>query len=76
MKVKMDYIKRNIKSEIVNHLPQKEITLITGARQIGKTTLLQEIISDLKSDNKKVLFLNLDNDSHSVYFKTQETLLQ
>ncbi len=34
----MDYIKRNIKSEIVNHLPQREITLITGARQIGKTT--------------------------------------
>lgn len=43
MKVKMDYIKRNIKSEIVNHLPQREITLITGARQIGKTTLLNEV---------------------------------
>lgn len=72
----MELIKRNIKQEVVNHLQNKEITIITGARQIGKTTLLQEIIKDLKSDNQKVLFLNLDNDSHSVYFKTQETLLQ
>ena len=72
----MDFIKRNIKTEIVEHLQSKEITIITGARQIGKTTLLQEIIKDLKSDNQKVLFLNLDNDGHLPYFKTQETLLQ
>ncbi|MBN2663214.1 MAG: AAA family ATPase [Bacteroidales bacterium] len=46
------------------------------ARQIGKTTILNEIIKDLKAEHKKVLFLNLDIDSHSTYFKTQETLLQ
>ncbi len=72
----MNFINRNIKAEIVNHLQHKEFTIITGARQIGKTTIIGEIIKDLEAENKKVLFLNLDNDSHSVYFKTQETLLQ
>jgi uncharacterized protein len=72
----MSFIKRNIKAEIVNHLQHKEFSIITGARQIGKTTIIAEIIKDLEAENKKVLFLNLDNDSHSVYFKTQETLLQ
>jgi predicted AAA+ superfamily ATPase len=68
-------IKRKIKKEIVAHLNKKEISLIAGARQIGKTTLLQEIMNDLITANEKVLFLNLDIESHFVYFKTQDTLL-
>jgi len=68
-------IKRQIKQEIVAHLNKKEITLIAGARQIGKTTLLYEIMNDLISANEKVIFLNLDIESHSVFFKTQDTLL-
>jgi predicted AAA+ superfamily ATPase len=68
-------IKRQIKQDIVAHLNKKEITLIAGARQIGKTTLLYEIMNDLISANEKVIFLNLDIESHSVFFKTQDTLL-
>jgi uncharacterized protein len=33
-------IEREIKHEVTEHLPKKEITIITGARQTGKTTLL------------------------------------
>jgi len=69
-------IKRTLKQEIVDHLGKKEITIISGPRQVGKTTLLQEIMADLKSQQKQVLFLNLDIDVHSRYFESQETLLK
>ncbi len=69
-------IKRHIKPEIVEHLRKKEITIITGARQIGKTTLLLEIKEELEQKGENVLFLNLDNDNHSTHFKTQDTLLR
>ncbi len=69
-------IKRKIKKEVVDHLTNDEITIITGARQVGKTTLLFQVIDELKAKNKKVLFLNLDIDSHLVHFKSQESLLQ
>lgn len=69
-------IKRVIKKEITEHLSAREITLITGARQIGKTTLLLEIKDELIQQGKKVLFLNLDNDSHLPHFRSQEMLLQ
>ncbi len=69
-------IKRQIKPEIIEHLEKKEITIITGARQTGKTTLLLEIKKELQLKGNNVLFLNLDNDSHSIHFKTQDTLLK
>ncbi len=69
-------IHRILKKEIIEHLGKKEITIISGARQVGKTTLLREIIDELQAQQKKVLFLNLDIDAHSVYFVSQETLLK
>ena len=50
-------IKRKIQQVIENHLVQKEISVITGASQVGKTTLLREIYESLKVQNKSVLFL-------------------
>ncbi len=69
-------IKRKIKKEITEHLSAREITLIAGARQIGKTTLLLEIQNEFLQQGEKVLFLNLDNDSHLPFFQSQEMLLQ
>jgi uncharacterized protein len=69
-------IKRTLKKEIVDHLGKKEITIISGARQVGKTTLLREIMAELKSQHKQVLFLNLDIDVHARYFDSQESLLK
>jgi predicted AAA+ superfamily ATPase len=69
-------IKRSLKQEIVSHLDKKEIILLTGARQVGKTTLMMEIIQDLKRKDEKVLFLNLDNDAHTPFFESQEILLK
>ncbi len=69
-------VKRDIREEIEGHLSQKEITLITGARQVGKTTLLENLEAALRGRDKRVLLLNLDIDSHRPYFKSQELLLQ
>jgi predicted AAA+ superfamily ATPase len=69
-------IKRTLTKEITDHLNHKEITMITGARQVGKTTLLCEIQERLIKDGHKVLFLNLDNESHSKYFESQDSLIK
>ncbi|MGD9991912.1 MAG: ATP-binding protein [Salinivirgaceae bacterium] len=69
-------IQRTLKNEIIEHLGKKEITIISGARQVGKTTMLREIIEELRAQQQMVLFLNLDIDAHSVYFVSQETLLK
>lgn len=45
----MDYIKRSIEKKIRKYLKRKEILAIVGARQVGKTTLMKHIFSDLKN---------------------------
>ena len=52
------FIKRDIIESIQKHLDNKEITLITGARRSGKTTILNYLIEYLK--DKRHLYLNLD----------------
>ncbi len=69
-------IKRTIYPSIFRHLKAKEITIITGARQIGKTTLLKQISKELVQQNKKIQFFNLDIPSDNTYFANQENLLQ
>jgi len=40
-------IERKILSPVIRELEKQEITVITGSRQVGKTTLLMDIISHL-----------------------------
>ncbi|KKQ66353.1 MAG: hypothetical protein US86_C0006G0033 [Candidatus Daviesbacteria bacterium GW2011_GWA2_38_24] len=40
-------IKRSIKPEIIEALSDKKIIIIYGARQVGKTTLIKEILRDI-----------------------------
>jgi predicted AAA+ superfamily ATPase len=68
-------IKRKIKDKIVKSLKLKEITIITGARQIGKTTLVKEIIKDLNKKGKRTLYFNLDVEEDSEHFDSQAKLL-
>ena len=68
-------IKRNIKEKLVNSLELKEITIITGARQVGKTTMLKEIMADLKKKGKNVLYFNLDIEEDDRHFQSQQKLL-
>jgi len=68
-------IRRTIKKRVVDSLSLKEITIITGARQIGKTTLLKEIINDLKHKGKETLYFNLDIEEDKRHFESQQRLL-
>lgn len=69
-------ITRAIYTEIEKHLREKEITLITGARQVGKTTLMQKLKTRLLKENKNVIWFNLDLEKDWKYVETQERLLQ
>ena len=69
-------IKRVLFDQIQNHLGSKEITLIVGPRQAGKTTLMEILQKDLKRKGEKTTFLNLDLDVDLPFFESQDKLLQ
>jgi len=48
-------IKRELQDRIIKKLRPNKVVVITGARRVGKTFLLKEIISELKNEH---LFLN------------------
>jgi predicted AAA+ superfamily ATPase len=68
-------IRRNIYSTLVSHLDQPEITLITGPRQVGKTTLMRRMAGELAAGGKPCLFLQLDNEADFRVLATQESLI-
>jgi len=68
-------IKRAISDEVEKHLLAKEITMIVGARQVGKTTLLQALFAGVKNNGKKAIFFNLDVKADANFFSSQEKLL-
>lgn len=53
-------IQRKKQTEITEHLSKKEFTILIGARQIGKSTLLKQLFEDLNQKGEAVYFLNLD----------------
>lgn len=46
---------------MLEHLTRKEFTIITGARQTGKSTLLQELMKTCKDQAQPTIFINLEN---------------
>lgn len=55
------YIKRKIHYEIEQHLLRKEYTIITGARQSGKTSLLLALYKELADTTDNMAFLSLED---------------
>ncbi|PKL51521.1 MAG: ATPase [Nitrospira bacterium HGW-Nitrospira-1] len=68
-------IKRYMFSELAAHLPKKEMSLIIGPRQAGKTTLMLQLQEYLKKTDEKTLFLSLDFERDMPNFTTQAALL-
>lgn len=68
-------IRRSILEELKCHLAEPEITLIAGARQVGKTTLMNMLLEGLRKKNEMVLFLSLDFESDVPFFSTQQALI-
>lgn len=68
-------IKRYMYNELVTHLPKKEISLIVGPRQTGKTTMMLQLQEHLKKKREPTLFLSLDFESDKPHFNSQSDLL-
>jgi uncharacterized protein len=69
-------IKRKVFEEIRRHVGQKEIALITGPRQAGKTTLMLFLKKELEKEGKKTLYLNMDIENDRRFFASQHELLR
>jgi len=54
-------MERVLYHQIIEHLDKKEHTIITGARQTGKSTLLKQTADYCGKKNDPVVFLNLEN---------------
>jgi uncharacterized protein len=53
-------LKRKLYANIKAHIVAKEFTILIGARQTGKSTLLRQLGEELKSAQETVVFLNLE----------------
>lgn len=69
------FIQRDSIGEIKKHLESKEITMLVGPRQAGKTTIMLHIKEQLDKQGAKTLHLNIDRDDHRVYFNSQTDLV-
>ena len=56
-------MRRNLFAKLHTHLENKEFTILTGARQTGKSTLLKQLEDDCKQSGIPTIFLNLENKS-------------
>ena len=56
-------MKRNLFATLQKHLDKKEFTILTGARQTGKSTLLKQLEDDCKQSDIPTVFFNLENKS-------------
>ncbi len=69
-------IKRTILKDVKNHLSKKEMTLITGPRQAGKTTIILAVKDELDKKGEKTVFLNLDIERDRYFFESQAALVK
>lgn len=53
---------RLILDSILSHLKKKQHTIITGARQTGKTTILNQLFKLLNADNKKTVLVSFEKE--------------
>jgi|LSQX01.3.fsa_nt_gb predicted AAA+ superfamily ATPase len=56
-------IPRKLFDKLLAHLEKKEFSILTGARQTGKSTLLRQIETHCSEHRIPVVFLNLENKS-------------
>lgn len=57
----MLYIRRDVEDEISKYINSREIIAVVGARQCGKTTLIDNILLSLGKKGKKISKVSFDN---------------
>jgi len=69
-------IKRWCYEKVKKHaFEAKEVTMVIGPRQSGKTTLLRQLMDEMIRDGRKVMYLNLDYEADNQFFESQITLI-
>jgi predicted AAA+ superfamily ATPase len=68
-------IERRLFEDLKQHLSQKEISLIVGPRQSGKTTVMLMLRDYLVEQGNATLFLSLDFDADQPFFTSQRNLV-
>ena len=76
MNEKKLFIKRDILEDLKRHLSKKEITLIVGPRQAGKTTLMMLLKDHLEKKGEKTAFLSLDFENDQKFFSSQIAFIE
>ena len=61
---------RKVLQEIMKYIESKEIIVLTGMRQVGKTTLYRIIFDSINSDNK--IFLDVENPIDQKVFEEED----
>ena len=78
--VKNKIIERELFSKVAKHLSKPEITLITGARQVGKTTLLEMLekwlIKEKNVTPENIFYYNLDIIKDWEFFQDQTKFIE
>jgi predicted AAA+ superfamily ATPase len=54
-------MRRKLFEDLYNHLKKDETTIVIGARQTGKSTLLRDLESECKKEKFSTVFINLEN---------------
>ncbi|PIU01394.1 ATPase [bacterium (Candidatus Torokbacteria) CG09_land_8_20_14_0_10_42_11] len=69
------FYSRKIYSSLKAHLARKQITVLTGMRRVGKTTLVKQLLSEVQSENK--IYFDLERLDHRELFaeKNYETII-
>ena len=52
---------RELYNSLISHLDKKEYSIIVGARQVGKTTIIQKMYSELKKSFSEVFYISFEN---------------
>lgn len=72
----MKFLQRKAYEELKKQVKEKEITLLLGPRQAGKTTLMFRLKEELKQKKIPTYYFNLDLFEEYQYFKSQHQLLE
>lgn len=68
-------IKRTVFNQLVDSLKYREMTLLTGPRQAGKTRLLLALKDHLVRQGKPTVWFNLDIETDRQFFTSQPVLI-
>ncbi len=69
-------IKREILPTILHWIGKEKILILKGARQVGKTTILKQIMAEIQANNKssKIAYLRADDKENSQIFQSTATI--